>query len=153
MATWQEFADEEPEFAADVLARLTAGGHLLLATLRKDGSPRMGGLDPSVIDGELWLGMMLNSWKARDLKRDPRFAVHTTPGEGTNGDVRISGRAVVHEDKEPYLRALFERTGWRPDDLDLFRADITEVVRVTLEEEMVIRSWHEGRGLTRAVRT
>jgi hypothetical protein len=40
--------------------------------------------------------------------------------------------------------------------MHLFRADITELVTVTLADpatHLVIESWHEGRGVTRIERT
>ena len=52
-------------------------------------------------DGELWLAMMPDSRKAADLRRDPRFSLHSAPLdlELRDGDARIDGHAVeVHDD-------------------------------------------------------
>ena len=43
MASWSEFEDAEPEFASRVRALLTSRKHLTIATLRRDGSPRISG--------------------------------------------------------------------------------------------------------------
>lgn len=70
--------------------------HHVLATLRADGSPRVTGLEVEFRMDALWFGMMPNSRKALDLRRDPRFAVQANPGpdaDMADGDVRVSGRA------------------------------------------------------------
>ena len=40
---------------------------LTLATLRRDGSPRISGTEAHIVDGQIVLGMMPGSMKARDL--------------------------------------------------------------------------------------
>lgn len=98
---WAGFAAAEPALADTVEARFGAYTHHVLATLRKDGSPRTTGLEVRFLTGELWLGMMPDSLKALDLRRDPRFALQANPGDGTGmggGDVRIAGRAIEVED-------------------------------------------------------
>ncbi|GAB2722870.1 hypothetical protein GCM10027072_15310 [Streptomyces bullii] len=104
---WAAFATAEPDLAKTVEERFGAYTHHVLATLRKDGSPRTTGLEVRFLNGELWLGMMPNSLKALDLLRDPRFALQANPGEGTGmggGDVRISGRAIEVHDPETTAR-------------------------------------------------
>ena len=71
MATWAEFAAEQPDLAAFVQSRFAADRHALIATLRKDGSPRISGVEPDFTHGEVWAGMMPASLKSRDLRRDP----------------------------------------------------------------------------------
>jgi hypothetical protein len=154
MATWAEFAAEQPDMAAFVQGRFAADRHALIATLRRDGSPRISGVEPDFARGELWAGMMLDSLKSKDLRRDPRFALHcmsTTASMTESGDAKISGTAEFWTDKTDYLKDLFDRTGWQPPEgLDLFRFDVTEVVQLTVEgDEMVVLSWHEGRGTRR----
>jgi len=43
MATWAQFESEAGQFAAMVRARFEAAETHILATLRKDGSPRVSG--------------------------------------------------------------------------------------------------------------
>lgn len=156
MATWAEFATEQPDLAAYVQGRFAADRHALIATLRKDGSPRISGVEPDFTRGQLWAGMMLDSLKSRDLRRDPRFSLHcntTTASMTESGDAKISGTAEFWTDKEDYLKDLYDRTGWMPDELDLFRMNVTEVVSITVEgDEMVVLSWHEGRGTRRVAK-
>src|ERR687883_1376464 len=101
MADWSTVSAQVPELAARVRARFEATGLGLLATLRRDGSPRISGIEPLFTDDELWLGMMPDSRKATDLLRDPRFALHsaTVDKQVTEGDARLSGEAVLVEDE------------------------------------------------------
>ncbi|MEU9604177.1 pyridoxamine 5'-phosphate oxidase family protein [Streptomyces sp. NPDC048057] len=145
--SWADLHAAEPDFADLVRARFQQYLHHVLATLRKDGSPRVSGLEVTFRDGELYLGMMQDSWKAKDLLRDPRFALHGNPGEGDTasrlGDVRVSGRAVPVTDPEEFSRFV---AGVRPPEpFHLFRADLTEVVRTSVEgDELVVRAWRPG---------
>ena len=150
-----------PELAELVQNRMNATGLGLLATLRKDGSPRISGIEPSFSDGELWLGMMENSMKARDLQRDPRMALHnaTVDKEVTDGDVRVSGRAIEAVDtatKLAFLAAFREANGYGPPDDDpmhLFKIDITEVMSIQPGgDHLVIQSWTPAQGLRRVER-
>ncbi|MFD9574878.1 pyridoxamine 5'-phosphate oxidase family protein [Streptomyces sp. NPDC059982] len=146
---WAAFEKAEPEFAAGVRARFAQFPHHVLGTLRKDGSPRLTGLNVDIRGGELWLGMMPGSMKARDLQRDPRFALHSNPGEGetmSGGDVRISGRAVEVVDP-PELHRYAEETE-SPHPFHLFHAELAEVVHTGVEgDELVVRTWTPARGL------
>ncbi|WP_078612446.1 MULTISPECIES: pyridoxamine 5'-phosphate oxidase family protein [Streptomyces] len=144
--TWGGFAAAEPDFADTARRRFRLYKHHVLATLRKDGSPRVTGLEADFRFGELLLGMMPGSLKALDLRRDPRFALHANPGpdaEMNDGDVRISGRAV--EITDPAVIARFIEEAAPPEPFHLFRAELTEVVRIGLDgDELVIRSWRPG---------
>ena len=77
MASWAEFASAEPALASRVRQRFDIRKHKTPATLRKDGSPRISGIEVEFADGELFLGMMPGSRKLDDLERDPRLALHT----------------------------------------------------------------------------
>ncbi len=96
MTTWDEITAAAPELAAKVRARFEATGLGFIATLRKDGSPRISGIEPLFAEGELWLGMMDGSLKAHDLLRDPRLALHSASEDKqvTNGDAKVTGRAA-----------------------------------------------------------
>jgi hypothetical protein len=150
MASWEEFAAAEPEFEQRVRARFTARKHSTLATLRRDGSPRISGTELGFNDGQLILGMMPGSMKARDLRRDPRLALHS-PTEDTSeddpsswrGEAKLAGRAIELTDRK------------RPNRGHRFRVDVTEVVLTRVGEppdHLVIESWHPERGLQRRER-
>lgn len=145
--TWESFSTAEPEFARTVEERFGAYRHHVLATLRKDGSPRTTGLEVRFVGGGLWLGMMPGSLKALDLRRDPRFALQSNPGPGTDpgpGDVRISGRAVeveAGEAKDAYVKEVEP-----PQPFHLLRTELTEVVRTYVEDDtyLVVQVWKPG---------
>ena len=46
-----------------------------------------------MMEGELWLSMMWQSAKARDLLRDPRILVHNviTSRDGAEGEFKVRG--------------------------------------------------------------
>ncbi|MFE4592920.1 pyridoxamine 5'-phosphate oxidase family protein [Streptomyces laurentii] len=150
---WSAFEAADPGLAAVVRERFGMYVHHALATLRTDGSPRLSGIEADFRGGELWLGMMANSLKARDVRRDPRFSLLANPGEGTGmggGDVRVSGRAVEITDAERIAWYVGE-TG-APEPLHLFRTELSEVVRTRVEgEEIVFQVWTPGHG-TRVLR-
>jgi hypothetical protein len=158
-ASFADVAREEPEFAAQVRKAFDAHAHKFLATLRSDGSPRISGIEMAFVDGEPWLAGMPRSAKFEDLRRDPRFALHSGSGEGEafDGDGKLSGRAVEVTDREE--RAAYARSAGLGDGMgpfELFRIELDQVVLVHLNDRrsaLVIDSWRPGRGLTSAVRT
>jgi hypothetical protein len=153
---WAAFRTAEPALARTVEERFGAFTHHVLATLRKDGSPRTSGLEVRFTGGELWLGMMPGSLKARDLLRDPRFTLQANPGEGTGmggGDVRIGGRAYEVEDGE--ARAAYVKEVEPPQPFHLFRTELTEVVRTYVEDDryLVVEVWKPGEPVRTLKRT
>jgi hypothetical protein len=155
MASWSEVEAAAPELAARVRATMDAHKHKVLATLRRDGSPRVSGIEAEFTDGELWLGMMPGSRKAMDLRRDPRLALHSASVDPTEedpsawpGDAKVAGRAVEVDDP-----ALVERlAGEGGGGAHLFRVDLAEVVHTMVGEpadHLVIEVWREGTGLRR----
>jgi hypothetical protein len=154
MARWSEIEREVPELVATAREFLDAGVHKTLATLRRDGAPRISGTEIVLRDGDLWLGSMWQALKARDLQRDPRFALHSPSADppGWRGDAKLAGRVEEITDPEVVARI---NEGAPPGPSHLFRADVTELSVVRLAEggdSLVVESWHEGRGLSRVER-
>ncbi|MEU6662163.1 pyridoxamine 5'-phosphate oxidase family protein [Streptomyces sp. NPDC046821] len=157
-SNWGTFTAAEPDLAETIEERFGQFTHHVLATLRKDGSPRTSGLEVRFLNGEFWLGMMPGSLKARDLQRDPRFAVQANPGAGTGmggGDVRISGRALLVEDPEAITAYTQTIEVPDPNDFHLFRAELTEVTRTYIEDDkyLVLQVWKPGEELRTLRRT
>ena len=156
MSSWSDFEAAAPELAADVRARLDAHTHKTLATLRRDGSPRISGTESQIRAGELWIGSMWLARKAVDLRRDPRFALHSGSDEPSawSGDAKLSG--VVEEITEPErVRELNGEAG-ASGPSHLFRLDLREVSTVGLDsarKQLVIRWWTPEGGERRMTRT
>lgn len=160
MVSWTDVEVAAPELAATVRRRFEAYGLGLLATLRRDGSPRISGIEPLFALGELWLGMMPGSLKARDVGRDPRFALHsaTTDKNVAEGDAKVAGVLVPVDDEEEFARftqAFAAATGYPPPPgpFPLFKADVREVSTVMpAGDHLDIDSWREGRGVKKVER-
>lgn len=141
VATWQQFHEADPDFAELADGRIDGEGLVLVGTIRQNGWPRISPVEPLIVDGVLYLGMMWQSKKALDLLRDPRCVVHSIVRDraGTDGDVKVYGRAVDVADpgvREQYGAALEARIGWRPEgDFHLFAVDLTEVGYFVVEGE------------------
>jgi pyridoxamine 5'-phosphate oxidase-like protein len=152
MASWSELEAEAPELVALARRYLDLNKHKVLATLRRDGSPRVSGTEVRFSHGELWLGSMPGALKARDLQRDPRFALHGGPADpdaGWDGDAKLSGRAEEITDPERRAAVLGAQFG----ESHLFRADVLELSVVRVEgDQLVIDAWHAGRGVSRRER-
>jgi hypothetical protein len=145
MMAWRDAERAEPDFMQRVRTLFDAHRHKTIATVRADGSPRISGIEAAFEDGELVFGSMPNARKGADLRRDPRFALHSAtvdPVEGSEaqwpGEAKISGRAIA--------------TGPVTDgsDGDRFRAEIAEVVYTHLNDEatmLVVEWWTPADGL------
>jgi len=151
MSTWRDVQTEAPEFAARVRARFDAGTNKTMATLRRDGSPRISGTELVFTDDSITLGMMPDSRKLLDVLRDPRVAIHSPtlePPTGSPsdwaGDAKIAGTLV------PTPPAATD-----PPDTSSFELRPTEVVLTYIDADnthLVVESWHEGRGWERLSR-
>jgi hypothetical protein len=150
-------AREVPALAAAARGYLDARRHKVLATIRADGSPRASGIETFFVDGDLWFGSMPASGKARDLERDPRYALHSASEDppAWTGDAMVSGRAV-EVDEARRAAVMAAHGGEHPEGpFHLFRCDIHEVTTVRLgdpPDHLVMESWREGRGLRRSER-
>jgi hypothetical protein len=100
LGTWSEFTSGAPELARSVEERLSSGRYALLGTIRTDGFPRISGVVPHFVDGELLLLMRADSAMTQDLRREPRCSLHSGPGDtGFVGmDAKVQARAVEIED-------------------------------------------------------
>jgi hypothetical protein len=145
MTAWQDVESAVPEFAERVRTLFEAHRHKTIATVRADGAPRISGIEAVFEGGELTFGSMPNARKGADLRRDPRFALHSAtvdPVDGSEaqwpGEAKISGRAIAAGP-----------VSVGPDG-DRFHADIAEVVHTHLNETatlLVVEWWTQTRGL------
>lgn len=163
MASWRTVEQEAPQLAGSARRRFDEHRHKFLATLRVDGAPRVSGIEVTFSEGELWLGMMPSSRKGKDLRRDPRLALHSGSPDPDDedpsawvGDAKVAGHAELVDDPAPKERFTGEQAQMPPGAFDLFRVDLTEVtvIRVgTPPDHLVIETWREGRGVSRVERS
>ncbi|MBM2813135.1 MAG: Pyridoxamine 5'-phosphate oxidase-related FMN-binding protein [Chloroflexi bacterium] len=160
MASWKAIQAAEPAFTSRVQELFDAGRHKTIATVRKDGAPRISGIEATFVLGELWFGSILHAVKALDLSRDPRFALHGPTGEVDpatwRGDAKISGRVEEITDPTRVAEVTAAEGGEQPPEPShLYRAEISEVVLTQLGEpadHLVIEAWSERHGLRRIER-
>jgi Pyridoxamine 5'-phosphate oxidase len=143
MATWAQFEREASQLAAMVRARFEAAETHILATIRKDGSPRVSGSEVAFKGPDLTFGSMPDAVKALDLQRDGRCAIHAHPHK--DGDAKVAGIAVevAGEAKNAHVAG-----GEPPSGSHAFRLELHEAVITSVEgDELVIRFWHPELGV------
>lgn len=121
--------------------------HLTMATLRRDGSPRISGTEIEFAGGQMRIGSMPGAVKAADLRRDPRVAIHGPTEDpppdnprGWKGEAKVAGRAVEVDSGGAAHR---------------FNIDIQDAVITHLNDEgtlLVVESWSPERGYRRLER-
>lgn len=127
--SWKNLEAQAPDIAAFGKARLN-GKVAYLATIRKDGSPRVHPFTPIIGEGHFFAFMEPTSPKGHDIRRDGRFAVHCsmTDTSGESGEFIVTGNAKPIED--PQVRELAVKlSSYAPADrYVLFEFDIDSAV-------------------------
>jgi hypothetical protein len=99
--SWDAFAAERPEIASagrDLLYQHGVG-LAFLATVRRDGGPRLHPMCPVLTDGEL-VAFIIPSPKRADLHRDPRYAMHSFPADENEDAFVVRGTARRVDDDD-----------------------------------------------------
>ena len=145
--TWRDFAAAEPELAAAgrSLLHQFGVGLAFLATVRKDGAPRLHPVCPVLSDDHLFVLITPTSPKRHDLMRDGRYALQTFPQPKPGSDeFCVAGRAVLVE--HPATRAAALRDAKHMADASeiLFELWIDRVMHTTWENVLTpqMRSVH-----------
>jgi hypothetical protein len=100
VATWADFEAAAPEQVAVVQQVWTEPLPVAyLATVRRDGAPRLHPFCPVRADGRLYAVIPRRSPKGDDLRRDARCVVHATPGPD-DAELCIRARAVERTDDD-----------------------------------------------------
>jgi Pyridoxamine 5'-phosphate oxidase len=155
---WRDLEETAPEIAQLGRERLDQARVALLATLRKDGSPRISPIEPHLSQGHLIFGAMSWSLKTRDLLRDPRCVLHsaiTGPDNG-EGELKLYGRATAVDDQ---IRDGCQEGWWleRPADAaTVFALNIEQATLISWDTghgQMTVRQWSPRRGLTETRRS
>jgi hypothetical protein len=101
MVTWREFAAAAPDLAETGRALLNqfSVGLAFLATVRKDGAPRLHPVCPVLSNDRLFVLIPPASPKRHDLQRDGRYALQTFPQPKPGSDeFYVAGKAVLVDD-------------------------------------------------------
>lgn len=156
---WSEFEHAQPRLAALGRRQLIEPGVLLVATIRRDGAPRVSAVEPLIMDGRLLLSMLWQSAKAADLLRDPRILVHgvITSKDGSNGEFKLRGlarEAAEPEMQRRYAALAASTLGWEPvpGRFHLFEVDLAGVAFVSYDKatgDQHTAVWPPGREFVR----
>jgi hypothetical protein len=97
VAAWSsgEMANTEMAEAGRRLLYQHGPGLAYLATVRRDGGPRLHPICPTLVDGHLYCAILRTSPKCRDLVRDGRYALHAFPAVDVDDEFFVAGRAQV----------------------------------------------------------
>ncbi len=144
-----------------IAARFTSAGIGLLATLRRDGSPRISPIEVTLTGGSLLVGMMPGSCKYHDLRRDPRTCLLTPVADrhDLGGEGKVFGRCVLVEAERSalFLAAAAEAAGVEPAELagsPVFELDVEAAAWQWVEEDTFrTRSWTQAGGVRERGRT
>jgi hypothetical protein len=143
---WAVFASASPELSAQVRSLFEQYGRAFgyLATVRRDGGPRVHPVSPVLADGGLFC-FVLPSPKRRDLERDGRYALHAYPAESADDEAYLAGHAVPVADGELRARLAHahradDDAAWRLFELTISVAVLTRRPRPTVPPEH--RIWH-----------
>jgi Pyridoxamine 5'-phosphate oxidase len=94
MASWSDFAGAAPALAEQIRSAIHQYGAGLgyLATVRRDGGPRIHPVSPAIVSGGFYC-CLLDTPKRRDLERDARYALHAYPSDDSDDEAGVRGRA------------------------------------------------------------
>jgi hypothetical protein len=150
---WQEFRGEAAELAAEFEQRLAETQLVLLGTNSASGWPRISPCEAYLADGDLMVGMMWQSFKARDLLRDPRITVTTTQcdREAAHGDLKLYGYAlpVTETSRKNALADAQEKViNWRPTEpFHAFALDVRRASYIAFGEKRRLLRWSVEGGI------
>ena len=124
MKRWSDLEREEPQLAETGRALIYQHkvGLGYLATVRKDGGPRLHPVCPTLANGGLYLFVLNSSPKCRDLHRDGRFALHTFPCVDVYDEFYVTGKTqpIYEADVRKIVYDIYTATGAHTSDDTLF---------------------------------
>lgn len=140
MASWGQFAAAAPElaeFGATLFEAATPpsvrkpgsfNGYAYLATVRKDGGPRVHPVCPVMTGGHLYVAIPPTSPKLHDLRRDGRYVLHAPLSEEGDAEFAVRGRAREANDPGTRAAVVEAARGWTTihDEEVIFAFDIEQ---------------------------
>jgi hypothetical protein len=117
MVTWGRFKELRPDLAQagrELFYQFGGVGLGFLATVSKDGGPRLHPVCPILTEADLFC-LVIPSLKRQDLIRDGRYALHAYPPSNNEDAFLVTGVARLRQ--EPDLRreveaAFLAERGW-----------------------------------------
>jgi len=147
MANWGEFTQAEPEMAKVLTTLLDWIPITYLATVRKDGAPRVHPICPIFGGGRIFVAVNESSPKRYDLKNDRRYAMHALPDK-SDAEFYMTGSVTFIEDQET-RDLIAESAGHTVHESDwLFEFDIEQAMTAHWEKQdqpdtyAVRKFWH-----------
>ncbi len=148
MATWRQFAEAEPEMAARGAAAFDIP-IVYLATVRRDGAPRLHPVCPRLAGDRLYVMIVRTSPKRLDLLHEPRYALHALPGDMSEDydefEFNLTGRARRVTDAASFAaveQAAKERHMYFDPSDWLFELDIAAALTTSWNHKPVFRDGH-----------
>jgi hypothetical protein len=125
MPSWAEFEAAAPEIAAVGRGLLDRHHMAYLATVRRDGSPRLHPVSPFIIGGRLFVATPPSSPKAEDQRRHGRYMLHALPGDD-DAEFSVRGRVALLPAGDDRGAVLAQAPHWVRTDDCIFEYDIDE---------------------------
>lgn len=140
--SWKLFEAQHPTLAAFGAERLN-GKVAYLATIRKDGSPRVHPMTPIIGQGYLFVFMEPTSPKGHDLQRDGRYAIHgaVSDSSGASGEFIITGQAHLVTDPALRVQAVGLSSYAPKDRYILFEFDIESAASTIYPGDQPVREF------------
>ncbi len=156
MVTWKEFAAVEPDLAdigRSLLFQFKVG-LAFLATVRRDGAPRLHPVCPVLSNDRLFLLITATSPKRHDLMQDGRYALQTFPQPKAGSDeFSIAGKAVLVDDSAACAEILRDARHMADASETVFELWLDRVMHTTWENVLtpqmrsVHRKWRAAKTL------
>jgi Pyridoxamine 5'-phosphate oxidase len=147
MVTWKEFAVAAPELAraGRALIYQFQVGLAFLATVRKDGGPRLHPVCPVFSEDRVFVLITPESPKRRDLLRDGRYALQSFPQpKAGSEEFYVTGKAVLVDDPVSRSAVLHDARHMAKQSETAFELWIDRVMHTTWEHVLTpdMRSVH-----------
>jgi hypothetical protein len=139
MKSWAEFKHENPELAMHgrrlLFQTRPMVGYAFLATLRKDGAPRLHPISIVLFEDNLYILIPKHSPKCSDLLQDGRFAMQAFPPAKNEPGEEFYLSGMAHTILDAYTRqALIDTTGVQVEENEvLFELRFDRVMYTRLE--------------------
>ena len=134
MLSWKEFRAQEPELAAvgEGLIFQFGVGLAFLATIRKDGGPRLHPVCPVMYNGHLYVFISPQSPKKNDLLRDNRFAMQSfPPPREESEEFYLAGCVERIEDRQFFKQVMSSAKSQVHEDETMFELKIERGMHTT----------------------